>query len=141
MHRVLLVVVAALLLLLPPVMDLSSMLGAPYPLEGTQEGITLQQVLSAAPPFLAGLMLTLAHYLKPTSGIFALGVGVQLAALARLLCLFTLLNVDQSIGAGFVYLLLSLILLGLAALSLTSAFGRTSRHAAPDDTPTHQRAA
>lgn len=126
MHRALLVF-AALLLLFPPVVDAVSALGSPYPFGDSQEGVTLQQALTIAPSFLSGILVTLAHYLKPTSGVFALGVGVQLAALARLLCLFAIVNIDQSIGAGFVYVLLALILVGLAVTGLFLAFARGRR--------------
>lgn len=140
MHRALLVF-AALLLLLPPVLDASSLLGAPSVLGDSQEGVTLQQVFITAPPFLAGLMLTLVHYLRPSSGVFALGVGVQLAALARLLCLLALVNISESLGAEFVFLLLSLVLLGLAVTCLVLAVSRSRRRELPAGSAAYLRTA
>lgn len=137
MHRVLLVI-AALLLLLPPALDVSSMLGYPNPFGDEPQDVTLHQVASTAPAFLAGLKLTLAHYLRPSPGLFAMGVGVQLAALARLVCLFVLVNTEESMGITFVFLLLSLILVGLAVGSLVMALSRAQVRAVPaGTTPRH----
>lgn len=140
MHRTLLVL-AAMLLLLPPAMDAGSMLGPRLVFGDSQEGITLHQVLVTVPPFGAGLLLTLAHYLRPATGVFALGVGVQLAAAARLLCLLALVNLSESLGTEFVFLLLSLVLVGLAVGCLVFAFSRAGRRPTPASATAHLRTA
>lgn len=123
--------ITAMLLVIPVVLDLGSMMGVPYLFDYADQDVTVQKVLSVVPPFAAGVLLTVGHYVTPSAGLFAFGLGTQVTALGRLLCHFALVADDQPIGAGFILLLLGLTLLGLAVIALAYAFSRDPRRHGP----------